>query len=255
MESALSPRVSPGASVTPISPQGFRLTIPAGGKNRYRLAQMDDYGGLPRRSYPHRPPFRLRLEARASGSKIPGTWGFGLWNAPFSLGFAPGRPVFLPALPNAAWFFHASEASHLSFRDDRPGSGFLAQVFQSARIPALLLSPAAPLLPLLAFPPAARLIRRAASRGLIRDDGYAQPDTDPTDWHGYEISWQNHGCAFLVDGALLFQSDLVPHGPLGIVLWIDNQFAAYRPEGKIGYGLHANPEPAWIEIRSLAIET
>ena len=62
--------------------------------------------------------FSLSLSARVSSDSIPGTWGFGLWNHPFglSIGFG-GSPWRLPALPNAVWFFGASEENYLSFRD------------------------------------------------------------------------------------------------------------------------------------------
>jgi len=57
----------------------------------------------------HAPPCTFSLHARLSGTDLPGTWGFGLWNDPFglSLGFG-GQAARLPALPQAAWFMHAS---------------------------------------------------------------------------------------------------------------------------------------------------
>jgi hypothetical protein len=35
------------------------------------------------------------------------------------------------------------------------------------------------------------------------------------------------------------------------VVWIDNQFTAFRADGKIQAGLEENPRPAWIEIEWL----
>src|SRR5512132_1133298 len=140
-------RSTPAAKVEGIS-QGnqYRLSIPAGKADRYRLAQLDDYAQLPRSRFPLHPPIHLSLSARTSSTSIPGTWGFGLWNDPFglSLGFG-GNPFRLPALPNAVWFFGASEESYLSFGAERSdegnsrsiveaqraivGNGFLAQSF------------------------------------------------------------------------------------------------------------------------------
>jgi hypothetical protein len=37
---------------------------------------------------------------------------------------------------------------------------------------------------------------------------------------------------------------------LGLTLWIDNQYAAWRPDGKIGFGVLGNEE-AWLEIADL----
>src|SRR3970282_1944339 len=61
---------------------GWRFFLDKGKSGIYRLAQMDDYNQLGRRNFPHRPPFRLDLHARASQTSSPGTWGFGLWNDP-----------------------------------------------------------------------------------------------------------------------------------------------------------------------------
>src|SRR6187431_728447 len=84
----------------------YRLSIPSGKADQYRLAQLDDYTQTPRSRFPLRFPLSLSLSARTSSDSITGTWGFGLWNDPFglSLGFG-GNPFRLPALPNAIWFF------------------------------------------------------------------------------------------------------------------------------------------------------
>jgi hypothetical protein len=57
--------------------------------------------------------------------------------------------------------------------------------------------------------------------------------------------------SFEVDDALVFESQVSPNPPLGLVIWIDNQFAAFTPEGKIGFGVLENPEPAWLEIKDI----
>jgi len=38
---------------------------------------------------------------------------------------------------------------------------------------------------------------------------------------------------------------------LGIVIWIDNQYAAWSPDGKLRYGMCENRDPAWLEIKDL----
>src|SRR5687768_4256636 len=93
----LNPRSTPGAKIEEISDgdhrHAYRLSIPAGSADKYRLAQLDDYTKLARSRFPLRPPpsaslrtsLSLNLSARASGNSIPGTWGFGLWNDPFGL--------------------------------------------------------------------------------------------------------------------------------------------------------------------------
>ena len=45
----------------------------------------------------------------------------------------------------------------------------------------------------------------------------------------------------------------LPTPPLGLVLWIDNQFAAWTPEGRLGYGVLENAA-AWMEIEELRFQ-
>jgi hypothetical protein len=87
----LNPRHTPNAHIEEISRDSahYRLSIPSGFSDSYRLAQLDDYAPFSRRRFPHRFPLSLSLSARTSSNSIAGTWGFGLWNDPFglSLGF------------------------------------------------------------------------------------------------------------------------------------------------------------------------
>jgi hypothetical protein len=188
----------------------------------------------------------LSLSARASSRSIPGTWGFGLWNDPFglSLGFG-GNPFRLPALPNAVWFFGASEENYLSFRDDKPAQGFLAQTFRAPRFHPLLL-PAGLVLPF------SRKVTRRLMRNVIAEDA-VRLNIDTTQWHRYKLDWRKDRVSFEADDALVFESLVSPRAPLGLVIWIDNQFAAFTPEGKIGFGVLKNPEPAWLEIKDVEI--
>ena len=244
----LYPHTTPAASVTPIT-GGWRLAIPDGLRGRYRLAQLDDYMHLPRRAFGWQPPVTLHLRARASAFSFPGTWGFGLWNDPFgfAIGFG-GTGRRLPALPNAAWFFHASAENYLSLLNNTPANGFFAGTFRSPRWPSPLLAPALLTLPLLALRPTSRLLRRLASR-LVRQEGSAV-SVDVTQWHEYSIHWKADFVIFLVDGAEILRTPLAPGGPLGLVLWIDNQYAAWRPDGRLGYGTVENPA-AWLEIENI----
>jgi hypothetical protein len=275
----LTPRFTPSACVEELARDAshYRLTIPAGGADSYRLAQLDDYSMLSRRKFPHR-SLTLSLSARTSSDSLPGTWGFGLWNDPFglSLGFG-GRPFRLPALPNAAWFFGASQENYLSFggRVDGgvsirtssysttavvsrpPANGFMAQTFRSPKF-HLLLIPAG-----LALPFSRVTTRRLLGR-VIAEDGIQLWDqtaselaeskrVDPTEWHRYRLEWSPSRVLFEVDKAQVFESSVSPNPPLGLVIWIDNQYAAFTPEGKIGFGVLENPEPAWLEIKEIEV--
>ena len=297
----LSPRHSQNANVTRL-PNGWRMDIPAGDASAYRFAQLDDYSRLPRHRFPSHPPLMLRqaqhvalsLRARTSANSIPGTWGFGMWNDPFglSLGFG-GNPFRLPALPNAIWFFHASEENWLSFAGvgrtgippyghssagyhpapqtdvlqsnktgqtrrsapTVPGNGFLAQAFRSPKIPSLVLASlgliSLPIvLPILATRRTRKWLRWLGGR-FVRDEG-VRLGVDQTQWHSYRLEWSPTRSAFWVDEALVFESPVSPRPPLGVVIWIDNQFARFTPEGKIGFGVLKN-EAAWLEVDEVVI--
>ena len=74
---------------------------------------------------------------------------------------------------------------------------------------------------------------------------------DVTQWHRYRLDWRERGVSFDVDDVRVFESPVSPRPPLGLVIWIDNQYAAFTPQGKIGFGVLENPEPAWLEIKNI----
>jgi len=281
----LIPQFTPGAQVEQISGDSshYMLSIPSGKADAYRLAQLSDYSQFSRRQFPHGFGFSLSLSARVSSQSIPGTWGFGLWNDPFgmSLGFG-GKPFRVPALPNAVWFFGASEENYLSFKEHfrperseerslrrtqskgasrssgldtsrenhrgttRPAvNGFLAQSFRAPRFHPLLA------LAGLALPFSRVLTRRLMSR-VIAEDGI-RLSVDPSQWQRYRFEWSEKRVLFEVDDSLVFESVVSPNPPLGLVIWIDNQYAAFTPDGKIGFGVLENAEPAWLEIKDLEV--
>ncbi|MGD8402302.1 MAG: hypothetical protein PVJ21_01490 [Anaerolineales bacterium] len=239
----LQTRHSPAANVD-TTPNGFRLSIPEGDDSQYRIAQLDDYAKMARSDFLHRPSLRLSLRARASAESIPGTWGFGLWNDPFglSIGFG-GNPFRIPALPNAVWFFHASQENYLSF-SDKPGNGLLAQAFHSPVFPLGRLARVGITLPF------SRTKSRALMSDVVEEDG-VRLSVDVTEWHVYRLEWSPTRSAFWVDYDLVMETSVSPRPPLGLVIWIDNQYAAWHPDGKIGFGVLENTEPAWLEIEDL----
>jgi hypothetical protein len=89
---------------------------------------------------------------------------------------------------------------------------------------------------------------------VIDEDG-VHLHVDVTQWHSYKLDWHQNRVAFEVDDAQVFDSSVSPKSPLGLVIWIDNQYAAFTPEGKIGFGVLENPEPAWLEVRDIEIDT
>ena len=260
MSVKLEARQTDGASVTATLDQGWQLSIPAGPRGAYRWAQLDDYLHQSRSRFAWTPPITLSLNARVSANDIPGTWGFGTWNDPFSASLGLGGMARrLPALPNAAWFFYASAPNYLSLENQLPAQGFLAATFQSPLIPSILLAPALAALPFMLWPPAARLARRFASR-IIRQSS-ARVNIDPTAWRHYQMTWSADQVIFTVHDVptqeLLFsyQTPLSPRGRCGLVLWIDNQYAAFNPDGRLAYGTLAHAQPAWLELKDIKVET
>jgi len=225
------------------------LEILPGKKGIYRLAQIDDYQGLARSSFPWAAPMRINLSARASSRAIPGTWGFGLWNDPFGLAFVQGSKARLPVLPNAAWFFFASELNYLSIRDDLPASGQLAATFRAPQKRPIKLLLGLPLFSLVFAPPIARYLRRWL-RDYIKQDS-ATLNHDPTEWHDYEIDWQLDRVIFKVNKNEVLKTKIIPSRPLGLVIWVDNQYARWLPDGRFGYGTQANSEAFQLQIKDL----
>jgi len=105
------------------------------------------------------------------------------------------------------------------------------------------------LFPLLLFPPVVRIIRRALRKFFTQDAALLV--LDPSEWHRYDLTWEREAVIFQVDGQNVLKTSVVPKSNLGLVIWLDNQYMALSPDGRIGYGMHANPEPAWIEVRNI----
>ncbi len=219
--------------------QGIRLTLPAATARTYADAQLDDYGNS--RRFAWRPPLEMAVRARFSSGRILGTAGFGFWNNPFTpLGG-------LPALPRAAWFFHASAPSDMALAEGVPGRGWKAACIDATRPAALAWAPLAPLVLGLNHVPALRrrLWPRVQQALCIHE---ALLDLAMEEWHDYQMSWQAGGVTFVVDGKTVLQADDAPRGPMGFVAWVDNQYAIVTPRGRLGWGLLDVSAPQWMEL-------
>lgn len=240
-----------GAGRIDVGADGLYLGNDMAAARRYTNAQIDDYCGLPRSNFPWRPPLRLQVRARFShaSGELTGTAGFGFWNDPFRItGLCP------PALPQAVWFFYAGPDSDMRLALDRPGWGWKAAVVD-ARTRCFLIS--APFLALSA--PLMRLprLRRRLLTSFQRAAGIAEavlPAAMP-EWHIYTIDWQRERVKFFVDGRLYAEACQAPAGPLGLVLWLDNQYLRIAPWGRFRWGLVAKGGQQWLEIDWVAVES
>jgi hypothetical protein len=52
---------------------------------------------------------------------------------------------------------------------------------------------------------------------------------------------------------VVLETPVSPLGRGGLVLWIDNQYAAFAPEGEVKLGMLSNSEPAWLELKDISI--
>ncbi len=229
-----------------VTEDGLRLLVAGAGRDRYADAQLEDYAGLPRRHFPWRPPLRLTVRARASGPLL-GTAGFGFWNNCFS------PLVEWPALPAAIWFFHASPPSDMPLALGVPGHGWKAACIDARGPAALAWAPLAPPVLLLNRVPALyRRIWPRVQRALrIAEAPIPAPGQD---WRTYTLEWRRHHARFAVDGTVMLETDRPPHGPLGFIAWVDNQWAIASPRGRFGWGLLEVARAQWIDLASVRIE-
>jgi hypothetical protein len=102
----------------------------------------------------------------------------------------------------------------------------------------------------LTFPFSRKTARQLLGR-VIEEDG-VRLDVDVTQWHGYRLEWDQRRVLFEVDNVKVWETVVSPRGPLGLVIWIDNQYAAFTPEGKITFGVLEGKEE-WIELEDINI--
>ena len=262
-------RIECGSGRLALEGGALRLVNGSTSAQRYSNAQIDDYQGLPRRRLRWSPPLTLTVRARFShagprldgpcpcdfvyppavdgGPILTGTAGFGFWNDPWT----PARR--LPALPRALWFFYASPPSNMQLDLHTPGCGWKAATIDASRGPALLLAPTAPLaVPLLRLPTVYRRLWPAIQRAVGVSE--APVAAAMTDWHTYCIEWGHDRARFSVDGVAVLNCATPPRGPLGLVIWLDNQTMVVTPQGRLHHGLLEKRGEQWLELESVAVE-
>lgn len=236
--------------------------------DRYTNAQIDDYQGRPRRAFLWRPPLTLTVRARFShpgfapptdqdwaaarpgtcpGEFLGGTAGFGFWNDPFLMTGA--RRL---TLPRAIWFFYASPPSNMKLDLRTPGCGWKAATIDALGPTFLLLTPTAPLAVLLMRVPSLyRVLWPMAQRAMRVSE--ALVGVPMTAWHTYTIAWGCERARFSVDGEVILECPTSPRGPLGLVIWKDNQYMVVTPQGRFRHGYLQMPGQQWLEIEKITL--
>jgi hypothetical protein len=226
-----------------------RFVIPPTNVHMYADAQWDDHYGLSRAKFPNRPPLRLALRARFSheADGLGGTAGFGFWNNPFTL-FGGG---FL-ASPNCLWYFAASPPNDQYLCDGVPGRGWKAATLNTGKWPGWLVAPAAaPAVLLTRLPGLGRPIMKLARRMIKAHERLLE--VNMTEWHEYELLWEETEAVFRVDGVEVHHSPAPPAPPLGFIMWIDNQYAVASESGDFRFGLVAHKDERWMEIDNFSL--
>jgi hypothetical protein len=218
---------------------------------RYTNAQIDDYQGLVRRDFFWRPPLQMTVRARFSHptGTLKGTAGFGFWNDPFLM-----TGLRRPALPRAVWFFYSSPPSNMKLDLNTPGFGWKAGTLDAIRWPFFALLPTAPLaIPLMNIGFLYRTLWPIGQRAINVSEAIIP--VSMTEWHIYRIDWQKKRVSFTVDGETILDCRTAPAGPLGFVMWLDNQYMVVTPWGTFKYGLLEAPGRQWLEISRVEIES
>lgn len=232
----------------------------------YADAQLDDYRPEPstqlgteqgrrrdRWTFRHSPPLCLHVRARFSHapSSMVGTAGFGFWNDPVGM---TGRPRM--RLPQAVWCFMAGPPSRMPLVLDEPGYGWRAAVLAPRPLSVMAVIGTAPLLAAsMTVRPLARRVwpwlrrRLRLAGGELPHDVYAT-----TDWHDYTLDWRADGVTYWVDGVQVARHAVSPPGPLGLVIWIDNQFLVATAGGSLHGGVVACGRQ-WLEVAALELWT
>ena len=248
LDKASSHIVGSGA-IHPIT-DGLRLQNGPTSTGIYSNAQIDDYHPLRRAAFLQRPPLTFTVHARFShhANALRGTAGFGFWNDPFGM----SGPRW-PTLPRALWFFFSAPPSNMALALDVPGPGWKAATIDAWRLPFLLLAPTAPFaMPLMNLRPLYRRLWPIGQRAIGVQE--CMLDLDMTVWHQYTIVWQPNHVRFLVDDRVLLQTNATPRGPLGLVIWKDNQAMTVTPWGLPRHQLVNCDDEQWMEIARVSIQ-
>jgi hypothetical protein len=250
----LMPTLLGGGVINSLEGGKFRLSLPPQAKP-YCDAQLDDTQPLSRASFKWRPPVKVKLRARASHPDPSGTLGFGFWNDPFTLSLGQGGAARkLPAAPQALWFFYGSPRVDLPLAPDIAGNGWKAASLCSPRIPSLFLGPLAlAAIGLSTLRPFRSWIISTAIRKVHAEEVILQVPL--TEWHTYSLEWNTAAAEFRLDGVLQLKAVHPPNGPLGFVLWIDNQYAVVNPKDGIRFGTVETQQGEWLEVEMLQLSS
>jgi hypothetical protein len=135
-----------------------------------------------------------------------------------------------------------------------PGWGWKAAAIDALRPAAIGPALAAPLLvPLMRLPGVYCRMWPAIQRRLRISETLVS--VAMTEWHSYTIQWgidsEQRLARFLVDDELVLVGP-APRGPLGLVIWCDNQYLVAQPWGKLAHGL-LETGGQWLDVAEIRV--
>jgi len=74
------------------------------------------------------------------------------------------------------------------------------------------------------------------------------------EWHSYRLTWLDEGVYFQIDDQQVFWTAISPHGPMGLVIWIDNQYFHFDPQGRIGFGFLPTQSEQCLRVRAIELK-
>jgi hypothetical protein len=133
-----------------------------------------------------------------------------------------------------------------------PGHGWKAATLDTVRWPFFALLPTAPLaVPLMNIGRLYHTFWPIGQKAIQVSESLVP--VEMTEWHTYVIDWQPKTARFSVDGQTILKCQTSPRGPLGFVLWLDNQYMVATPWGSFNYGLLDAPGQQWLEVSKIEI--
>lgn len=205
-----------------------RMVVRRADDDQLALAQIDDYIYRPMADFAWRPPLTLETRLRFSSNQGPGTVGLFLWNNPLGLGaeLADVRPM--------KWigFYRASPTSDFSALGEK--TGFRATVLNGSWFN--LIAMFAPL-----FPKPA--VYEKPLDGVM----------DWSEWHTFTIDWRVSRTTITIDGEPMLDASEQIRGPLGLVLWYDNN-QPHTGDNKLDLCYDPVTEPVYLDVDYVTIQ-
>lgn len=239
-----------GRSAATDTESGIRLDLYEGNEaGGYSNAQLDDYRIDSQNRFRWKANVQLAVRARFScpAETMTGTAGFGFWNAPIGIGVRS-----IPAPPAAAWFFFAGPNSNIAAARGVPGWGWKAASLDARNGRFAVLLPTAPIaMPLMRIPGVYEKLWPIAQRAMRADEKLLDLEMDR--WHEYSIAWTREAVRYTIDGAEVHVCRRPPHGKMGFVAWIDNQYMVATPQGAFAQGTVPVTQPRTLEIADVRL--